>query len=135
MDHGAHKPTWQELLEHTAGFVSGSHASASPHAVLWDVSNTHYSKLVWGRLLQVPLSLQPHPCTSILLVASRWFLCVQQGALWHQDAPCMLMHTFKYSSMIYIRASDRQVQYMCTMKYGYGFRCIFMQCRRWALWG
>lgn len=50
---GACEAEWQELLEHTAGFVSGSDASASPHAVLWDVSDTHDSSLVWGRLLQV----------------------------------------------------------------------------------
>ncbi|CAL8470286.1 g9828 [Coccomyxa elongata] len=43
---------WQELLEHTARFVSGSDASASPHAVLWDASPTQDSSLVWGRLLQ-----------------------------------------------------------------------------------
>lgn len=84
----------QELLEHTARFVSGSDASASPHAVLWDASATQNSSLVWGRLLQVN-----HPCqlTLIFILVVRVKIIpvcargtVEQGALWHRDA--MLVH-------------------------------------------
>lgn len=58
VDGGASEGKLQELLKHTASFVSDTDAAASSHAVLWDASPTHDSSLVWGRLLQVGHTLQ-----------------------------------------------------------------------------